>query len=252
MSLYISSTHNGSTFFHLVWVTYTIYAADRMNKRGSKIASRARQKSNYNPPSRGVGRCHLLLAAAANKWCARRKFKGSRKLGLVHLLPLLSPLAFHERRAEKAPHVHAQTVVVVVGSMVGGTALTLPAFNCVPERDPPGLDIRAGVMTREQEWRKKKNRGRRYRLETPRVRTYVLVDDVPGIVDQIDSNPRDEMRASIDLVKFDNISKREDDPNTRRRNVTEIFPFNSIPTTDLIDTPIFLSPNLILAVDQKI
>lgn len=97
-------------------------------------------------------------------------------------------------------------VVVVVGSMVGGTALTLPAFNCVPERDPPGLDIRAGVMTREQEWRKKKNRGRRYRLDMPRVRTYVLVDDVPGIVDQIDSNPRDEMRASIDLVKFDNIT----------------------------------------------
>lgn len=100
MSLYISSTHNGSTFFHLVWVTYTIYAADRMNKRGSKIASRARQKSNYNPPSRGVGRCHLLLAAAANKWCARRKFKGSRKLGLVHLLPLLPPRVPREKGRE--------------------------------------------------------------------------------------------------------------------------------------------------------
>lgn len=36
-----------------------------------------------------------------------------------------------------------------------GMALTLPAFNCVPERDPLGLDIRAGVMTREQEQRKK-------------------------------------------------------------------------------------------------
>lgn len=53
-------------------------------------------------------------------------------------------------------------------------ALTLPAFNCVPERDPLGLDIRAGVMTREQEQRKKEQQKARS-ISSARSCTYVRV-----------------------------------------------------------------------------
>lgn len=143
-----------------------------VNKR-DRVASLAKNQITILAESAGVICCSRPPPTSG----AGRKFKGSRKLGLVQL-PSPPPPTFHERR-----FLSTYTRIddgsgggdggVVYTHRRGGMALTLPAFNCVPERDPPRLDIRAGVMTREQERRKKENRERHVRYPRHASCTYV-------------------------------------------------------------------------------
>lgn len=165
-----------------------------VDKRESEVASPKIKLQSAESPSRPVS----SVARGRRQQVVQAENLRGRENSVWSSSPpssLLPPPPFLERRAAKAPLpvlstcIHTYTRIdgggggggggngIVYthrrGGFDGGTALTLPAFNCVPERDPPRLDIRAGVMTRELERRKKENRERHVRYPRHASCTYV-------------------------------------------------------------------------------
>lgn len=168
-----------------------------VNKRESEIASRRSPKIKLqSSPSRPVS----SVARGRRQQVVQAENLRGRENSVWSSSPL--PPTFHERR-----FLSTYTRIdggsgggdggVVYTHRRGGMALTLPAFNCVPERDPPRLDIRAGVMTREQERRKKENRERHVRYPRHASCTYVPRGRRSWNRDQNDSIGRPAMNLKI-------------------------------------------------------